>query len=291
MNKSSTPGTIIGYRKNGSPIRLIAGGSDTGQEPLAPVQEPTVPVTGFSQDQLYAAMEKARSEERAKLHTRLESMQSNFSSQEELLKELKAKEDERAAAAAAEAERLAAEQKAAEEEKLSLRQIMDKREQENTAKFLELQHELQRRDAIIQKERERAELDLYRERAVAAAREPRPDQNHFGIADEFIDLVQGSTPEEIDNSVANMVARTRSILEGVQQAQLNAQARMPGVSPNAGNFGPVETAGSTRQYSGEEIAAMDPNSPEFQALRTQYGMGRSTSNRGMFGNSNQGYFG
>jgi len=294
MNTRNLPGTVIGYRNNGTPIRLAAGGDETHQEPpqVQEVTEPTVPVTGqFSQEQLYAAMEKARSDERAKLHSTIDGLRNNFKTQEQLLAELKAEKDERDAAAKAEADRQAAEQKAAEEEKLTLKQLMERRDQENAQRFSELQAEIQRRDALLEKERELSALNVYRAQAIASAREPRPEEQHYGIADEFIDLVRGSTPEEIDASIATMVAKTRSILEGVQQAQLNAQARMPGVSPNVGNFGPVETAGATRQFSAEEINAMDPTSEEFQALRASYGIGRSQGNRGMFGNTNQGYFG
>lgn len=300
MNARMTPppGTILGYTKRGLPIKVQAGGS--GGPPELPTPQPPAPVTPgvFTQEQLFAAIEKARSEEKAKLYPHIEGLKTQFGDAQEQLRSLQQAEEGRQAQAKDEADRLTAAQKAADDEKLSLKDLIAKRDREaaeyaqaTEAKFGLLQEELNKRDAMLQKEREFAELTNYKVARVAELKEPHPEQNHFGIADEFLDLVTGKTREEVDASISTMIAKTRSIVEGMQQAQVSARAAMPGVSPNTGNFGPVEGAGTTRQYSADEILAMDPDSKEYAALRDQYGIGRSPGNRGMFGESNRGYFG
>jgi hypothetical protein len=244
--------------------------------PPLPPTAPVVPQGGFTQEQVWAAVEAARTEEKNKLYSRLEKT-------DEQVKTLLTEREERLAREKEEADRLAAEAKAAEDEKLTLKQRFEKSEAEHRAEFDRLNNELAQRDALLDKEREYAALTNYKVAKVAELREPHPESQHFGIADEFIDLIDGATQEEIDNSITTMVAKTRSIVEGMQQAQITARAAMPGVSPTAGNLGPIEQSGGTRTYTAEEIAAMAPNSKEFLALRAAHGMGRSSSNRGIFG--------
>jgi hypothetical protein len=253
---------------------------DPSTQTVAPPVVPQVsaPVQGatFTQEQVWAAVEAARTEEKNKLYGRLEKT-------DETVKTLLSEREERLAAQKAAEAAEAARLQAAEDEKLTLKQRFEKSEEEHARLFSELQKEREADRALLAKEREYAELERYKITKLSELREPKPDQQHFGIMDEFVDLVDGSTQEEIDLSIATMVAKTRSIVEGVQQHEINSRAATPGVSPTAGNLGPIEQSGGTRTYSADEIAAMAPNSKEYLALRAAHGMGRSTSNRGLYG--------
>lgn len=279
------PGTIIGYRKNGLPIRLLAGGSESVPEPVAtpPVPAPPggIPLQQgqtFSYDQLQQRI----AEVEGKYNQQLSGLTTQFTSAQEQLAALQKEREERDAAARAEADRLAEEQRKADEEKLSLKDLMAKRDRENEERFAHLNQELARRDALLQKEREFAELERYKTQRLLEAQEPDPQNGHSGIHPQLRDLVGGSTREAIDASINSMLARTAAMLEEMQQLQIQQHAAMPGVSPTAGNIGVMDQQDQTRTYSPEDIANMAPGSEAHMRLRAQYGMG-GAANRGMFG--------
>jgi hypothetical protein len=266
---------------------LTADAPTTAAPVPATTTAPPVPVPGvqqftlqgqgqITQDQLFAAIEAARAEEKAKLYSRIEKTDAQVNT-------LIAEREARLAAEKEAADKAAAEAKALEDEKLTLKQRFDKSEAENAERFKTLQAEIATRDALLAKEREYGQLMQYKADKVSELREPDPANQHFGIMPEFVDLINGTTQEEIDNSIATMVAKTRSIVEGVQQHEINSRAATPGVSPTAGNIGPLEQQGGQRTFTAEEIAAMPPGSKEHLALRAAHGMGRASSNRGMFG--------
>lgn len=100
-----------------------------------------------------------------------------------------------------------------------LRRRFELREQQRLQQFGALQSEIHRRTAIPAQNEAQAEVTAYRAERIAELRDPRPETDHFGIVPELIDLVQGTTTAEVDASVDLMIAKTRSIVAAVQEAQ------------------------------------------------------------------------
>lgn len=265
-----------------TPASTVESTSLTANTISSPALTGTAPQL-FTQEQVWAAVEKARTEVKDELFGRIDTVQNVLKQQEDQIKVFNDERESRLAAEKAAVDKTEADRVAAEQEKLTLKQRFDASEQEWAARFAQMQEEMSRRDALLAKERELSELSSYRLTRISELREPNPGEQHFGIHDAFVDLIGGSSKEEIDASLATMVAKTRAIVEEVQQHQELSRTRMPGVSPTGGNIGPIEQQGSQRTYSADEIAAMSPMSEEYQKVRAAYGIGRSQSNRGILG--------
>jgi hypothetical protein len=239
-------------------------------------------VQSFSREQLQAAIEQARQETESRFTSQLTGLTTQFTSAQEQLAALQAKETERETAAKAEADRLAAEQRKAEEDNLSLKELFEKRERENQERFGQMESELARRDAMLEKERQLTALNEYKMQRLSEFQDPDPQNGHPGIAPQLRDLVSGSTPEAIDASISTMVAKTAAILGEMQQLQVQQRGLIPGVSPTAGNIGVMDQQDQTRSYDADAINALPPGSEEHMRLRAQYGLG-GNQNHGMFG--------
>jgi vacuolar-type H+-ATPase subunit I/STV1 len=250
--------------------------------PVPPAGIPLTQPSGFTQADLQRAIEAAQAQAEQRFSGQLTQLNSQFQEAQQKLSTFEQERQQALDAAKAETDRLAAEARAAAEENLSFKELLAKRDQENAAKFTQLEREIATRDALLEKEREYAALEAYKAQAINSVREPKPEQGHYGIADQFIDLIHGSTQAELDASISTMVAKTRSILEEMQQVRTQNYAAMPGVSPTAGNIGVLDQQDQVRTFSPEEIAALPPGSPEHMRLRANYGMG-GPGNRGMFG--------
>lgn len=277
---SDLPGSIIGFRKNGRPIRLQAGGAE-GDAP-----EPKT----YTEDELNRLLTR----ERDKLHSRLDKSADTTEAIKAELAELQKERNERVKAeekARKDAE--AAVKKAAEAE-LSAKQLIDQRTTELRQQYDEqqdqwaaqvqgLQNQMAEREAIFQREREYQELANYTTAQVNAHADD--------IAPELTRFINGNTKEEIDAQIAQAIEATQSILSGIQSAQTAARAAMPGVS--TGGFaptGPLEAAqGGTRTLTPEEISAMPMD--QFAAMRGQFGVTGGNVGTGRFGNLGKGLFG
>ena len=284
MKDKNLPGSIIGYRKDGRPIRLQAGGDPTHEDPA---NEPQGKV--FTEEELNRLLQR----ERDKLHGRIDKATTAQDAMKEELERLRKSDEVRAQAE--EQARLAQEEatrKAAEAE-MSAKELIDKRSRELQQQYEQQQNEwaarfqaqeqtLAEQAAVFAKEREFQELANY-----AAA---QVNANQDQIAPELIDLIGGNSKEQIDASVASMIEQTQRILSGIQQAQTAQRAAMPGVS--TGGFtptGPMESQGGTRQVTPEEIAGM--SMAEFAAHREQFGVTGNNGPAGRFGQLGKGLFG
>jgi len=268
------------------------GGAPTSQ--TVPVQQTAQGANTFTQADLDAAIERGRKDAHDRLYGRIEGLTTDFKTAQAQLAELQAERESAAEAKARQEQEAAAAAKAKEENEADLRELIKKanaeaaqRDADYQSRFAQQNEELARRDALLAKEREFADLERYRIQRLAELREPDPENQHFGIAPNLVNIVDarnawGSTKEEIDNTLTLMQTETRAILGEMAQAETAQRAATPGVAPTAGNIGAPEQQASQRQYSAEDIAAMPINSKEYQALRAQYGMARS-SGKGIFG--------
>lgn len=217
-----------------------------GQQP--PVQIVVNGQNGQStpQGQRYFTEEEVgaiRAEEKTKLYDRMNAMDTE-------LNQLRLEREERERVAAEEREKLAAEARLHEEEALDVRQLLDKRDQEWSQRFVEMQSERERDLAIFEQERRFSQLQDYRR--------DRIEQEQEYLLPELRDLIQGSTVDEVDQSIEIMKQRTAAILLSVQNAVTQQRGPIRGVAPTgAPPIGPMEQQTATETLTVEDIRAMD----------------------------------
>ena len=208
-------------------------------QPIQVVDQPQTNGNGarFTAEQLDAA----RREEKEKLYPRLEEMSA----------QLKTLQDEREAEAAERA-RLAQEaedaRRAQEESEMDLRTLFERREQEFNAQLAEINQRYETDRAIFDRERSLQEAQQYRQ--------ARIEQESEFIFPELRDLVQGSTPEEVDQAIEEMKQRSEMIFQNLQAAQQPAPFRGAAM-PSIPAVGPMEQLPSYEQLTPEDIRAMD----------------------------------
>lgn len=243
------------------------GGVIVGADAPAPQYVPGPPVVSsqqFSADDLT----RARQQEKDKLYPQLEQLKAEVERLRQEREAQAALEQQHREVAEAEQARLAEDARKKVEEEMSLRQLLETRTQEMELRFQEMQRERDRQEAIIVKEQQLRELVTYREQQKAAAVDT--------IVPELLDLVDGSTFEEIDASIARLQAKSAAILEQVREATQTSRASQVGVRPYGGPTGadPLDT------YSEKNPA--DMSMAEYMEYRKS-NPPISRSDRGLFG--------
>jgi hypothetical protein len=237
--------------------------------------EPTAPQGTsrfFTKEEVDELLNQARTQERDKLYPTIEKTNAKATEFEAELKELqkfrKQAEKERGEREAA----VEAERKKAEEAKLTAEQLIAKREQEMNDRFLQFQQEQELRVAMLQKQNELVSLQAYIQRRVAEERD--------NIVPELVDFIGGDSEEQVEASIATVLAKSALIVESVKQAGVRQRSAMPGVAPAAGinAQGPMDTPGD-RQITADDIRGMPM--AEFAQLRQRIGM-PTGSGRGLF---------
>lgn len=245
-----------------------------GSTPEEPVLQSRAP-EGTSDPKLFTEedLAKARREEKDKLYKRLETLQ-------DTVKTLEAQSQQRAEAEEAaqrekqrqqeEAAKLAEQQSEAE---MSAKDLLEKREAEWAAKFQQVQDQVDQERALREREAEFNSLMETRQQVLQAYQDK--------VAPELLDLIQGSTPEELTQSAEDMAARSARILEQTQQAMQNARQQTPTARITAPASG--ENAGSQQSFTPEDIRNM---SMADYAKHRQALLGKGTDGgkaRGIFG--------
>lgn len=279
----SYPGQFLGYRKNGAPIFLIAGGDRTNDPQVVdPPADPPPPAgKTFTEEQLNKRLE----DERKKLYARLETTseaQKAMETEVKALREAREADEKEKAKRIKEAETAA--KKAAEAE-MSAKDLIESRQREWEAAQVAqqeqwmqqiggLQQQLEQRDAILAKERERSALATYAQAQINAAQDE--------IAPELIDYITGNSEQEIDVAIARAREKTQLILKNIQDAQIQQRAAMPGVSTSGySTTGPLEGQGSQKTFTAEEINAM--SAAEYQKNRHLFPTGQVSGGKGIYG--------
>ena len=219
------------------------------QRPDQAVSQPVPPRNGPPQEDRPAYrwtdddIERARQQEKEKLYPRLEDMQTQL---RQLTEEREAERAER--------ERLAQEAEAArqaqEEGEMNVRELLEKRERESAERMAALESRYNTDREIFNKERQLQEAELYRRDRIA--------QDSNDILPELRDFITGSTPEEIDQSIEAMKARTASVLANFAQAEPPpVPFQRIGASPTAPPVGPMEQLPSYETLTPEDLRGMD----------------------------------
>jgi hypothetical protein len=208
-------------------------------QPVQVVDQPVQPTgRAFSEEDI----ERARQQEKDKLYPRLSAM-------EEELKSMRQQRE----AEEAERQRLAEEaetaRRAKEEGEMEVRQLLQTKEQEWDSRFKTLEQQREADRAIFDRERQLADLEDYRRQRI--------EQEAEFIMPELRDFVVGASPEEIDQSIEAIKARTSAILANITQASQQAAVPMRGAAPTAPPVGPMEQQPTYESLTPDDIRSMD----------------------------------
>lgn len=187
-------------------------------------------------------LERVRREEKDKLYGRIQTMD----------EQLKAIQKEREAAEAARIAELEAESEKArreEEEKMETRDLLQRKEEEWTSRFSELEGRYEQDRAVFERERRFTELEQYRQERIA--------QESEYIIPELRDLITGNSEQEIDGFIEEMKARTAAIMGQFEASASTQRQAMRGAAPTAPPVGPLEQMQTYESISPDDIRTMD----------------------------------
>jgi len=132
MKRNDLPGSVIGYRKDGRPIRVMAGGAPEDEPPTVVATPPEDILSSPAvKAAIAAAMEQARKEEKDKLYPRITKSDEHFKAMEEELAKLRKDNEARLALEQQKADELAAKAEAKRREEVSAKTLLE----ENAAKL------------------------------------------------------------------------------------------------------------------------------------------------------------
>jgi hypothetical protein len=212
----------------------------------------------FTQEQLDAAREEARKQEKDKLYKRMEEESTKVSALSSQLEQFNKEREE--------AQRLAAEQQAAEDEarkkreedEMSAKDLILRKEDEFKQQLSAAQTEWNEKLARLEAERDAAAATLVLEQqfqALQSYKNRRLGEEQDNIMPEMLDLVSGNTEEEIEASISTLVAKTSAIMENIQQT-LPAQ-RVRGISPVGGTpVGPLDNTLEQQTLTLDQLKGM-----------------------------------
>ena len=209
----------------------------------------------FTEDEV----QKIRQQEKDKLYGRLEESQTRLKTMEEQLS-LLSKEREDAIKQAEDRTKAESELiRQRELEEMSAKDLLLRKEDEFNArinqaerewseKFQNLEQDRQAQAALLDKERALQALESYRQR--------RLNEEQEFIIPELLDLVTGSSEDDIENSIALLRARSGAIIESIQQASQSQMPRLKGAPVTAPPTGPLENNTEYQTMTAEDIRNM-----------------------------------
>jgi len=217
---------------------------------------------------------KAREQEKAKLYPQMEKMKEELSSLKKAREEQAAKEAEREQRIAEELVRKEAQKKEEEESELSFKDLLKKKEQEFQAQLEAERLERERAFALLEQERKFQEVMNYRQQRV--------EQERDNIVPELIDLIDGNSADEVEQSISMLKEKSARILSSAQQAMQSARQQMAGTRITNPAAGPLDNDSEQKSYSPDSIREM--SLADYAKQRAKL-LGTAASNRG------QGLFG
>jgi len=227
-------------------------------------QEVVAPVVDSKAGYTEVDLQRVREQEKSKLYPQIDSLKEEIN----LLK--KDREAQLAEASRIAKEKEDAARKLAESE-MDVRSLLEKKEQEWAAQLEEIRQENARKDALLERERQYAELTAYRNRRLA--------EEQDNIMPELVDLISGNSSDEIEQSITGLRERSAKILESAQQAMQSARRDMKGTSTTLPPT--MENNSGQQQFTADQIAAMSVT--EYAKYRDRLFPGANNQNKGIFG--------
>jgi hypothetical protein len=219
-------------------------------------------------------LSRARAQEKEKLYPQVEKLKEELSQLKQREQEREAKESERKAQRAAREAEIAKKKKEEDEQQLELRDLLSKKEQEFQAQIEEERAEREKAFALLDREREFQELQTYRQQ--------RLEQERENIIPELIDLIQGNSKDEIEQSINGLKDKSAKIFESVATASQQTRKEMVGSRITAPASGPLDNDSEQRSYSPDDLRNMSVT--DYAKNRAKL-LGSASNNRG------QGLFG
>ena len=217
---------------------------------------------------------KAREQEKAKLYPQMEKMKAELAALNKAREDEVAKKAERDAKRAAEAAEKVAKQKTEEEQELGFKELLAKKEQEFQSQLEAERLERERAFALLEQERKFQEVMNYRQQRV--------EQERDNIVPELIDLIDGNSADEVEQSISMLKEKSARILSSAQQAMQSARQQMAGTRITNPAAGPLDNDSEQKSYSPDSIREM--SLADYAKQRAKL-LGTAASNRG------QGLFG
>jgi len=185
------------------------------------------------------------------------------------LNTLKKERDERAAEEERSRQAIATEAQKKLEEDMDIRALLTKKEQEFQSQLEAERLERERAFALLDQERQFQELMQFRQQRLEAERE--------NIIPELIDLIEGETRDEVEQSIASLKDKSARILDSAAQAMSSARREMAGTRITSPASGPLDTDSDQRSYSPDAIRDMSLS--DYAKHRAKL-LGEASSNRG-----------
>lgn len=249
-------------------------------EQQAEANAPSVGETNPQTGEMFTAEQvaKIRQEEKDKLYGQIEAMRSKIDT-------LAAAEEERQRQIA-EAEAEAARQREeAEKAEMTALERVTHLEQEFQRRQQELEASIEAERAVFEQERRLNALEQYKSQRLVT------EQEH--IMPELLDMVRGSTEEEIEASISLAREKTSAILANVQAAMGQAEPPgqqappqpAPGVGPQvtAPPVGPMDNQSNYQTLTAEDISAMSMEEYAQHRERLLQGLRGHVQNSGIYG--------
>jgi hypothetical protein len=235
------------------------------------VPDTSIPAPGYTAEDIA----KAREQEKNKLYPQMEKMKEELAAIKKAEAERQTQEEARKEQRRQRDAEAADKKKREEEETLELRELLQKKEQEWQSQLEQERLEREKAFALLEREREFQELLNYRSQRIEQERE--------NIIPDLIDLVQGNTVDEIEQSINALKTKSASIFDSVTQAAQQSRKEMRGVNPTGlPASGPLDNDSDSRTFSPDNITEM---SMAEYAKNRQKLLGNASNNRG------QGLFG
>jgi DNA repair exonuclease SbcCD ATPase subunit len=217
---------------------------------------------------------KARQQEKSKVYGTVEKLQEELAVLKQKESEREAKDAERRAARQAREAELAAEKKKQEESELGFKDLLSKKEQEFQAQLEAERAEREKAFALLQRERDFQDLQQYRQSRVEAERND--------IMPELLDLVDGNSKDEVEQSILRAKEKTAKILESVQAASLQSRKEMVGTRITSPASGPLDNDSASNSYSTGDISNM--SMADYAKNRSKLLGNTNRGGQGLFGN-------
>ena len=199
---------------------------------------------------LYTAddIARARAQEKEKLYPQVEKLKEELS----LLKQREAEREAEEARRREERKKREAEaakkKKEEEEAELSAKELLIRKEQELLAQIEQERAERERALALLEQERRLQQLMQYRQQ--------RLEQERDNIIPELLDLIQGNSENEIEQSISALKEKSARIFESVAQAGVQSRKEMVGARITSPASGPLDNDSEQRTYSPDDISKM-----------------------------------
>lgn len=218
---------------------------------------------------------KARAQEKAKLYPQVEKLQEELSALKARENEREAKDAERKAQRVTREAELAKQKKIDEEQELGFKELLSRKEQELQAQLDTERSEREKAFALLDRERAYQELQTFRQQ--------RMEQERNDIIPELIDLVQGTSRDEIEQSILGLKEKSAKIFDSVAQAASQSRKEMVGTRVTSPASGPLDNDSDSRAYSANDLANMSMT--DYAKNRAKL-LGSAGTNRGqgLFGN-------